>query len=575
MATPIAGLRAALLALALAAALPAQGARAQGLAGPYLAGSHADLRGDYAAAARYYGQALAAAPETAALLNAALVAHVNAGELAAAIPLARRLEELGDGNQVVALALMAEALKSQDFARAGALATAGEARVNPLFSALIEGWALIGQGEFADGIAVFEAMTGDGESASDAYGRLNLALAHALAGDFGTAARILDGDGEPLHVNRLAVQTHMVALSQIDRGDDALEIVERLLAGGGGDAGLEAMRDALAAGETLPFTQLDGAADGAAAAYAALAGALVREDSLRLGLYYARLASHVRPDYPEVFTLIGDTLTRDGQYQLAVAAYGAVPPGSAWFTPAEIGRADALARAGRVDEAVEVLSSLARARPAATSVHIALGDILREAERFAPAAAAYSDAIALIDAPQQSHWRLFYVRGIAYERTDRWPEAEADFRRALELNPGQPSVLNYLGYSLVEQRRNLDEAERMIREAVEQRPQDGYITDSLGWVLYRLGRYQEAVAPMERAVELAPVDPVINDHLGDVLWMVGRKMEARFQWKRALSFDPEPDVAKRIRRKLEVGLDQVLKEEAGDAPADRAAAGAQ
>ena len=135
---------------------------------------------------------------------------------------------------------------------------------------------------------------------------------------------------------------------------------------------------------------------------------------------------------------------------------------------------------------------------------------------------------------------------------------------ALELNPDQPNVLNYLGYSLVEQRRNFDEALGMIERAVEGRPDSGYIVDSLGWVLYRLGRFEEAVEPMERAVELAPIDPIITDHLGDVYWAVGRKREAEFQWLRALSFDPEEDEADRIRRKLEVGLDVVLEEEGSE-----------
>jgi Tfp pilus assembly protein PilF len=127
-------------------------------------------------------------------------------------------------------------------------------------------------------------------------------------------------------------------------------------------------------------------------------------------------------------------------------------------------------------------------------------------------------------------------------------------------------VLNYLGYSLVEQGRNLDEALNMIERAVAASPGSGYIVDSLGWVLYRLGRYEEAVSQMERAVELVAVDPVVNDHLGDVYWAVGREREAEFQWRRALSFvdpqdsDSEADPA-RMRRKLEIGLDAVLSEE--------------
>ena len=110
----------------------------------------------------------------------------------------------------------------------------------------------------------------------------------------------------------------------------------------------------------------------------------------------------------------------------------------------------------------------------------------------------------------------------------------------------------------------LDEALEMIERAVEARPNDGYITDSLGWVLYRLGRYEESVSHMERAAELTPVDPIVNDHLGDVYWAVGRRREAEFQWNRAMSFDPEEEDGERIRRKLAVGLDLVLEEEGAE-----------
>ena len=180
--------------------------------------------------------------------------------------------------------------------------------------------------------------------------------------------------------------------------------------------------------------------------------------------------------------------------------------------------------------------------------------------------AAYDKALELTDETARTLWFLHYVRGISHERLGNWPEAEADFRAALEIRPDQPQVLNYLGYSLVEKQIKLDEALEMIERAVAARPDSGYIVDSLGWVLYRLGRYDEAVGHMERAVELMPVDPVVNDHLGDVYWAVGRYREAEFQWKRALSFiDPDDVISEadpdRIRSKLEVGLDQVLSNE--------------
>ena len=167
-----------------------------------------------------------------------------------------------------------------------------------------------------------------------------------------------------------------------------------------------------------------------------------------------------------------------------------------------------------------------------------------------------------IETVEYRHWRLFYVRGIAFERLGEWPKAEADFKRALELEPDQPLVLNYLGYTWVEQGRNLDEARTMIEKAVELRPDDGYIVDSLGWVAYRLGDFEEAVHQLERAVELVAGDPIINDHLGDAYWQVGRLHEARFQWQRVLTLDPEDDLADQVRRKIADGLSAGAEAEA-------------
>ncbi len=156
--------------------------------------------------------------------------------------------------------------------------------------------------------------------------------------------------------------------------------------------------------------------------------------------------------------------------------------------------------------------------------------------------------------PGRQHWTLFYFRGICLERTKDWPRAEKDLEKALELFPEQPQVLNYLGYSWVDQGLYLDKALKMIRRAVELRPNDGYIVDSLGWAYFRLGRYDESTSELERAIELKPEDPVINDHLGDSYWKVGRELEARFQWTHARDNKPEPEDLTKIEEKLKSGL---------------------
>jgi Flp pilus assembly protein TadD len=206
------------------------------------------------------------------------------------------------------------------------------------------------------------------------------------------------------------------------------------------------------------------------------------------------------------------------------------------------------------EEAFALLGRLADAEPERLDALIQLGDLLRRDEDYGRAETAYSRAVERIHDPRADQWTLFYARGITYERTKRWPRAEEDFLYALELEPEQPFVLNYLGYSWVDMGMNLDRAKAMLERAVELRPDDGFIVDSLGWVHYRVGEYDAAVDSLERAVELEPGDPVINDHLGDAYWRVGREREARFQWERALSLEPEEDTVSGIREKLRTGL---------------------
>jgi len=494
-------MKSSIAAIAVAASLIlAVPAGAQGLAGPYLAANQADLRNDYAAAADYYGQALLKRPSNAALVNNAMVVNIVAGRLTRAQVLAEQLQELVPDNQLMALTRLAEALRTEDYALAQQFATDEDYRLNPLLATLSSGWSMVGEGAFTEGAAVFTEMGGN--DAMEAYGQMNAALALAFAGDFASAAEILDGDEDgPLHLNRLAMLTHYVSLSQAERMEEATTAVAEALRGtGGSDRELAAMLETLESGEPLEFSQILAPKDGAAHAYAVLAGALIREErNQRLGLLYARLSLHINPDNDELLSLVGDVFATQGQFDLAISAYEEIPPSSPWYVTSEIGRAEALSDADRADEAALVLSNLARGYPDLVSVHTALGDLLRQEEEFERASTAYSKAVELVINPAAPDWRLFYVRAITFERTDRWPEAEADFRKALELNPEQPHVLNYLGYSLVELRRNLEEAEDMIRRAVAQRPEDGFITDSLGWVLYRLGRYDEAVEPMERA----------------------------------------------------------------------------
>ena len=184
------------------------------------------------------------------------------------------------------------------------------------------------------------------------------------------------------------------------------------------------------------------------------------------------------------------------------------------------------------------------------------GDVLRSKNRFADAVQAYDRALARVQAPTRNVWPLFYSRGISEERSHQWNRAEADLKRALELAPEQPFVLNYLAYSWADQGRHLTEARQMLERAVEQRPNDGAIIDSLGWVLLREGDTADAIKSLEHAAELEPEDATINGHLGDAYWAAGRRREAQFQWRRALVMNPDPEEATALESKLHDALPQ-------------------
>lgn len=546
---------------ALLLTLPAA-AGALSLSGSYLAAMQADFRNDYAATADYLSRALTADPDNAGLLQNAVVANAAIGDMPAAVRFADRLAARMPTNQVAALVRVADAIAGEDYARAGTLLADEEAEMNPLLGGLLRGWVEVGREDFAAAQESFDAL--DANDTLQAYGQYHKALALAFAGDFVTAASILEGDERgPLHVNLGAIVARAQILAQIDREEEALGILDEALIGGIPSEVLVALRDRIAAGEEIVFTEVTSARSGAAEAFFTLAEALATNESERIALVHARLAMHIDPEAEEARLLAAEVLERHEQYELAAAVLAELQEGSPWYVPFEIRRANTQRAAGDAEGGLATLEALAESHGERIEVQSALGDALRVAERHLDAAEAYSRAIELIDTPQQPHWVLYYTRAIAYERGGEWDAAEADFRKALELQPDQPLVLNYLGYSLVEQRRDLDEALDMIERAVAGQPDDGYITDSLGWVYYRLGRYEEAVEPMLRAVELVPDDPILNDHLGDVLWKVGRRREAEFQWRRALSFGPAEDLdMDRVRRKLEVGLDKVLEEEA-------------
>ncbi|TVS00077.1 MAG: tetratricopeptide repeat protein [Rhodobacteraceae bacterium] len=531
----------------------------QGLAGAFLTGRLAVSDDDFQRIAESYDRALAADPENSGFRELAMQGHLLSGNFARAVELAGQTVDENDGSQVANAILQADAFKRSDYDAALAALQDGR-RTGPLADAMSVAWAELGRGSMSDALAAFDAAIEERAELAP-FALYQKAMALAFVGDLERAADILSGEPEgPVNLSRRGVAAHMTILSQLGQFDEALYLGEQMFGSSpDGDAGV--VMAALDKREAVPFTTVTSASDGMAEVYFLLSSALIGERSDWLPIIYGQLALALRPDHGDAILLTGQLLERANQFPLADQVYELMPPENPQYLGAQLGRANALYQSGKTEEAIDSLFALAETKSDSVLVLSSLGDMLRREERFDEAADAYSRAIDLIDEIEERHWVLLYTRAISLERMGEWELAEPEFRRVLEFVPDEPQVLNYLGYSLVEQRRNLDEALEMIERAVEGDPESGYIVDSLGWAYYRLGRFEEAVPVMERAVELLPADPILNDHLGDVYWAVGREREARFQWRRALSFAPHPDLdVDLVRRKLEIGKDAALEE---------------
>ncbi|MFD1883184.1 tetratricopeptide repeat protein [Paracoccus pacificus] len=537
------------------------------LAGPYLAARLAAATSDFTAAANYFSRAIISAPDDVQLLDGALVSLISAGDMVRAVALADRMEEDGNATELSGLVKMAKLVKAGDWKAVLDMTDETDADLETLqgpagerlMGGLIRAWAELGAGQMSNAIKSFEETARIGNARPIV--EYEQALAYALVGDMESALRLLDKADVGRHLDGAVARIEI--LSQLDRKADALKLFDEL-EGVEEEPKLRKLKAEIEAGRKPAFDVISAPSDGVALVFLTFAGALADgEDTDPLALIHARLAAYLSPQNSDARLMSAQLLQSYGQFDLAEKEYAALNAAGEVRPAAELARIDALVRADRMDDAIAAAVALTDAQPDLASGWVALGDLYRRSEKFAPAVKAYDRAITLLkDAPPAALWLPYYARGISLERMGRFDQAVPDFEQALKLSPDQPAVLNYLGYSYVDQNRNLDAALAMIKKAVALRPDDGAILDSLGWAYFRLGRYDEAVLPMEKAVAILPSDSLLNDHLGDVYWAAGRPREAEFQWRRALHLKPAtPEAAARIEAKIERGLDAVLAEE--------------
>jgi len=522
------------------------------LAGSYLAGRSADVARDLQAAATYFSAALARDPDNPILLERVIVLRMANGEIDSAAELSERLVDIDGLNPLARLLRSVMAFKEGRFedARKEIKQTA-PAPLAILTGGLLAAWSQDAEGDVDGALQTIYQL--NGPSWYPIFQNYHQALIADRAGREDEAVEFItdafNADGSALRV----VEAYGIILARAGEREDAITGLRAFMAEQPGNPVIGALLAQIESGVT-PLPVASTAVEGAAEVLYGLGAAIGTDQGAELPAAYLHLSRFLKPDADLTLMALGDLLFGSERCEDAIGVYDQIPDDSILKRNAEIQAGLCLDAVDRTDEAVRRLTAIIDADPEDLDAVAALGNIYRGRERFKEAAEVYSRGIATIVEPNSSHWRLYYFRGVANERSKNWTQAEKDLLEALTLNPDQPQVLNYLGYSWVDMGSRLDEGLDMIRKAVDARPNDGYIVDSLGWAYYRLGRFDEAVEQLERAAELRPEDPVINDHLGDAYWQVGRKLEATFQWNHARDLDPEPADLEKIVKKLEGGL---------------------
>jgi tetratricopeptide (TPR) repeat protein len=521
--------------------------------GSYLAARHASVERDAASAATFYRSALRTDPKNNELLDRAFISSLADGDIEESVKLADRILTVDKTNRVARLVIGVRDLKQKKYASAQTnLNQSIRGPITDLVATLLSSWAASGAGDVKGAVANIDKLAGP--EWYPIFKDLHAGMILELAGKEKEAGvrleraykledsmlRVSDDYARWLSRNKDAASA-MAVYEAFDKKLPRHPLVQ------------QAMRET-EAGKKLPPIA-DSPQAGAAEALYGIGSTLTRRGGEDLALVYLQLALYLVPNHPMALLSLADLYESVKRPAMAIKIYERMPASSPLKRNAQIQLAIDLDAADRTDEAIKILMGVTAEDPRDIEAVMALGNIQRGRKKFADCVATYSQGIDILPkATDKNTWVYYYYRGICEERDKRWNKAEADMRKALDLQPEQPHVLNYLGYSWIDQGINLDEGMKMIKRAVDQRPDDGYIVDSLGWAYYRIGNYEDAVKNLERAIDLKPEDPTINDHLGDAYWRVGRTLEAKFQWAHARDLKPEPEDLPKIEAKIEHGM---------------------
>lgn len=533
-----------------------------GLAGSFLAGRFARGHEDLGEAAQYLGETLTRDPNNEPLKHETMRINLLAGNTGKAIELANQMADEANDDPLIATILMLEQVQKGDYKKAETyiVKTADEGLYGVIKPVLRE-WLKIGGGERVGQADLQAAIDKSGFFAP--FITYHQALMDDVLGNDQLARdNYLKASADPAITPYRVVEALSNFYQRHGQWKEAQDVFDQYQTANP-DSTLIPDKIVKRDGEIEPM--VGSASDGLSELFFTTASILFGEESSQETFLYLRIALALRTNNPPAQLMLANLYEQMQDYDSAIKIYDGIAPGTVFYRRGQIRKALNYEAMGKKKLAIKLLERVAEVNPKDNSALITMGDMLREQEKFEEAAGAYTDAIARAEPLKATDWPLLYARGISFERDGEWSKAEDDFERALKLEPNQPDVLNYLGYSWLVMNENVGKAREYLEIAASARPEDAHIIDSLGWAHYLSGDYAQAVTQLEKAADLMPDDPTVNEHLGDAYWRVGRKIEAKFQWQRALNFKPDEATAEIIRGKLENGLNPFMEQQSNAA----------
>ncbi len=524
--------------------------------GEYLSGRHALYNNQYTEASEYYLKALKLDPENIELNQSTISVLISDGRFKDALLIAKRLKKADQEINISKLLLYFEMAKDGHYdAVVKATDQLDDTGILKVTKPIFRAWALAEQGKSSEVEAVIAAF-GEGTN-FNFFNYYHSALLYDFMGNSVKAgeyyAKTLT---EPGLLNLRVVEAYGNYLRRQNKTLEAIEIYQEYLKKTPDNERLKAALIEANEGR-LPKALVTNLNDGFAEIFYGISTILMQDNIKPVAINFLQYALYFKDDFVLCHFLLAQILESDKYYIGAARQMEKISKDSPLYFQARLQRAWLYNDLDDDEATINALRKLEAEFPNNREILNSIAEFYRIHARYKEAATAYDMIINNLDQHNEADWLVYYTRGIVLDQEKRWQEAQADFLKALELKPEQPMVLNYLAYSWVDKGLNYSKAKKMLERAVELKPNDGYIIDSLGWALFKMGDNEQAVGVLERAALLQTQDWAINDHLGDAYWIVGRKNEARFQWRHALSLKPDEDKISGIKEKIKNGYTNI------------------